>query len=67
VERKCISHKYFLIQLNENNGKVCFQKKSHLMPFLMQIGALGMALNGSSFENILSHYFHSTELKNIYD
>ena len=34
---------------------------------LCQIGALGMALNGSSFENILSHYFHSTELKNIYD
>ena len=34
---------------------------------LCQIGALGMALNGSSFENILSHYFHTTVLKNIYD
>ena len=34
---------------------------------LCQIGALGMALNGSSFEKILSHYFHSTKLKNIYD
>jgi len=34
---------------------------------LCQIGALGMALNGFSFENILSHYFQSTELKKIYD
>ena len=34
---------------------------------LCQIGALGMALNGISFTEILSHYFQSTDLKNIYD
>jgi len=34
---------------------------------LCQIGALGMSLNGTSFTDILSHYFQSTELRKIYD
>ena len=33
---------------------------------LCQIGALGMSLNGTSFTDILSHYFQSTELRKIY-
>ncbi|MGY8788656.1 MAG: SpoIID/LytB domain-containing protein [Fidelibacterota bacterium] len=33
---------------------------------LCQIGALGMALNGQSTTDILSHYFQSTELRKIY-
>ena len=33
---------------------------------LCQIGALGMALNGQSSTDILSHYFQSTELRKIY-
>ena len=31
-----------------------------------QIGALGMALNGYSTEQILSHYYPGSELKKIY-
>ena len=34
---------------------------------LCQIGALGMSLNGTSFTDILSHYFQSTELRKIYE
>ena len=34
---------------------------------LCQIGSLGMALEGKSYNQILSHYFLSTELKKIYD
>ena len=34
---------------------------------LCQIGALGMALKGKKTNEILSHYFSSTELKKIYD
>ena len=34
---------------------------------LCQIGALGMSLNGKSTQEILSHYFKSTELRKIYD
>ncbi|MBL7012985.1 MAG: SpoIID/LytB domain-containing protein [Candidatus Marinimicrobia bacterium] len=34
---------------------------------LCQIGALGMALNHYSTEEILNHYFKSTELEKIYD
>ena len=33
---------------------------------LCQIGALGMAINGKSSEDILKHYFTSTEIKKIY-
>ena len=33
---------------------------------LCQIGALGMAINGKSSEEILKHYFTSTEIKKIY-
>tara|TARA_A100001015_G_scaffold319214_1_gene441430 strand:+ start:1685 stop:2947 length:1263 start_codon:yes stop_codon:yes gene_type:complete len=34
---------------------------------LCQIGALKMALNGESSEQILNHYFSSTEVKKIYE
>lgn len=33
---------------------------------LCQIGALGMALNGYSSENILKHYFSNTKIEKIY-
>ena len=33
---------------------------------LCQIGALGMAIIGKSSEEILKHYFTSTEIKKIY-
>ena len=33
---------------------------------MCQIGALGMALNGMPYTQILSHYFQSTELRKIY-
>ncbi|MDP6400886.1 MAG: hypothetical protein QF622_05880, partial [Candidatus Marinimicrobia bacterium] len=34
---------------------------------LCQIGALGMALAGKSSDDILNHYFRSTELLKLYD
>ena len=34
---------------------------------LCQIGSLGMALEGKLYDQILSHYFLSTELKKLYD
>ena len=34
---------------------------------LCQIGALGMALAGRKTEEILSHYYQSSQMRNIYD
>ena len=33
---------------------------------LCQIGALGMALDGKKTDEILLHYYHSSEMRNTY-